>query len=236
MPLNGYHAGMDQKPSDRRESFHVDFLGDYTEEAIISELRRLADLNEGNVTKALVNKHARVSYATINKRFGSLRHALQQASLQHNRFMNASDDELIEILQSLWAETLETEGRHPFKSDVRAALHGVSADTISRRFGGWRKALIAASNPSTKQSGSAKELVVESTARPQERRALSLRKRFQVLQRDGFTCQLCGACGAGVRLEVDHRQSVADGGADTLENLWTLCFDCNRGKRDTSLP
>ena len=64
-------------------------------------------------------------------------------------------------------------------------------------------------------------------------RSLSLRKRFFVLKRDDFTCCTCGASGHGVKLEVDHTIPVAKDGADALGNLHTLCFKCNRGKRDS---
>jgi hypothetical protein len=57
------------------------------------------------------------------------------------------------------------------------------------------------------------------------------RNRFDVLKRDAYRCQICGASAEeGARLEVDHRQSIARGGSSRKENLWTLCQDCNRGK------
>lgn len=58
-------------------------------------------------------------------------------------------------------------------------------------------------------------------------------QRFQVLKRDGYRCKLCGiqaADGPYVRLEVDHRIPRVKGGTHTLDNLWTLCNACNRGK------
>jgi len=68
------------------------------------------------------------------------------------------------------------------------------------------------------------------------RSAIPPRLRFQVLQRDNFRCQLCGRNASdGVKLEVDHSHPASQGGADALENLWTLCFDCNRGKSDLDL-
>ena len=59
--------------------------------------------------------------------------------------------------------------------------------------------------------------------------------RFQVLQRDNFTCQYCGASGPEARLEVDHRIPRARGGTDALANLTTACWNCNHGKRDRLL-
>lgn len=60
--------------------------------------------------------------------------------------------------------------------------------------------------------------------------------RMQVLSRDDYTCQICGRSRKdGVKLEVDHKIPVAKGGTSELSNLWTLCFDCNRGKSDSVL-
>lgn len=60
--------------------------------------------------------------------------------------------------------------------------------------------------------------------------------RFLVLKRDHYRCQICGRTAQdGVKLEVDHKIARSKGGSDDLSNLWTLCFDCNRGKRDKSL-
>jgi len=60
--------------------------------------------------------------------------------------------------------------------------------------------------------------------------------RFRILRRDHYRCQLCGA-GADDKtcLEVDHKLARVRGGTDDESNLWTLCFSCNRGKRDKLL-
>ncbi len=55
--------------------------------------------------------------------------------------------------------------------------------------------------------------------------------RFAVLTRDGYRCQLCGRdVTDGVKLEVDHKTPVSKNGVNNPDNLWTLCWDCNRGK------
>jgi hypothetical protein len=59
---------------------------------------------------------------------------------------------------------------------------------------------------------------------------ISPRTRFLILERDGFTCQCCGASAPEARLEVDHRLPVSKGGGNHETNLWTLCEPCNRGK------
>jgi hypothetical protein len=68
------------------------------------------------------------------------------------------------------------------------------------------------------------------------RESISARRRFEILKRDGFRCQLCGASsGDGIQLHVDHRVSLAKGGSNEDENLWSLCERCNLGKSDRNL-
>lgn len=55
-------------------------------------------------------------------------------------------------------------------------------------------------------------------------------RRFEVLERDDFMCQYCGQHAPNVPLEVDHKISIAEGGDDSLGNLITSCWACNRGK------
>jgi 5-methylcytosine-specific restriction protein A len=68
-----------------------------------------------------------------------------------------------------------------------------------------------------------------------KRKTISKKIRLLILERDGYKCCLCGRTAKETKLEVDHKVPVAKGGTDSLNNLWTLCIDCNRGKTDLSL-
>lgn len=68
-----------------------------------------------------------------------------------------------------------------------------------------------------------------------KRKPLSKSIRFDVLNRDNFTCQYCGKSAPEVRLEVDHVKPVSKGGTDHLSNLITTCEECNRGKSNKEL-
>lgn len=60
---------------------------------------------------------------------------------------------------------------------------------------------------------------------------LTPKVRFEIMQRDEFRCCLCGKSAKnGVVLEVDHKYPKSKGGKNSKSNLWTLCFECNRGK------
>lgn len=67
------------------------------------------------------------------------------------------------------------------------------------------------------------------------RESLSKKIRFEVFKRDAFTCQYCGNSSPEVVLEVDHIKPVSKGGDNSLTNLITSCFKCNRGKSNIEL-
>lgn len=66
-------------------------------------------------------------------------------------------------------------------------------------------------------------------------RRTSIRLRFAILNRDGFTCRYCGRRSPTVELMVDHIIPFSKGGTDDPENLCAACSDCNAGKSDVLL-
>ena len=67
---------------------------------------------------------------------------------------------------------------------------------------------------------------------------INLKLRSKILERDNYTCQLCGNTnkdksldGIRVKLEIDHIKPLTLGGKTTENNLWTLCSRCNAGKK-----
>jgi HNH endonuclease len=69
-----------------------------------------------------------------------------------------------------------------------------------------------------------------STKARYERIPLTARQRFEILKRDGFTCQYCGRKPPEVVLNVDHIIAVYNGGTNDPTNLITSCVPCNQGK------
>lgn len=67
------------------------------------------------------------------------------------------------------------------------------------------------------------------------RKSISKRVRALVFSRDGNKCRMCGRSSEECSLEVDHVVPHVVGGTDDLNNLATLCRDCNRGKSDLFL-
>ena len=62
----------------------------------------------------------------------------------------------------------------------------------------------------------------------------------QILQRDNYQCQYCGADlkqhqAEGFSAQVDHIRSQRAGGKHNPENLLACCWKCNLGKKDYDL-
>ncbi len=71
-------------------------------------------------------------------------------------------------------------------------------------------------------------------------RGISAKLRAAVLDRNGFTCQMCGlnpgdidpATGRKVRLHIGHIKDKSLGGEDEMSNLRALCSGCNQGAKN----
>ena len=212
--------------------FDIDFLADFSEESLIAELQRVARaLGQDTLSRKEIDREAKMSSAVVLKRFGSLRSALQAAGLRPTRFTKASDEEILDLVEKAWVASLEKYGRRPQRGDLKSLSVSVSGDTIARRFGSWRQALIAAAERANREAVDQPQEApkVKTSASKNARKSISLRKRFLIFKRDDYRCRLCKK--SGVPIEVDHIVPVAQGGSDALDNLQTLCVPCNRGKR-----
>lgn len=82
-------------------------------------------------------------------------------------------------------------------------------------------------------------LLVDLARKPVIARDISGKLRRHILERNGFTCQVCGA-GAGeesgcepgrkCRLQIDHIQPISQGGSDDEHNLRAVCTEYNKDK------
>jgi HNH endonuclease len=84
------------------------------------------------------------------------------------------------------------------------------------------------------------------TAKPEPafERAISKEVRAFVLDRNGFTCQMCGAVagedhpydpGRKTRLHIGHVIDKSMGGSDAASNLRAICSICNEGAANLTL-
>ena len=76
-----------------------------------------------------------------------------------------------------------------------------------------------------------REKETEEFRRKEERQKMTPGLRYEVMKRDGFKCVLCGRCVQdGIKLHVDHVIPISKGGKTEMNNLRTLCQECNLGK------
>lgn len=212
----------------------------YSKSQILAELRRTAEeLGKDTLTIKDVNRHARVHYGTVKSYFGGLTEALREAGLRAKDFKrNISREELLDELARLWDKTATIEGRRPYKKDLQRYNAKYGQDPYYREFGSWVKALEAV----LERGGAAEVLDADDSVaaslgehRP-ARRSVPLRLRVKIFKRDHYRCQMCGrspAATKGIELHVDHIVPIAKGGANTPDNLQTLCNECNLGKGGT---
>lgn len=76
-------------------------------------------------------------------------------------------------------------------------------------------------------------------------RGISKETRDWVLERNGYTCQMCGVAAGDsdplgsnrtVRLTMGHILDKSKGGDDSPQNLRAVCTNCNEGLQNTALP
>jgi hypothetical protein len=90
------------------------------------------------------------------------------------------------------------------------------------------------------------QYLLETTKRvPAFKRGISKETRAWVLERNGYTCQMCGIAAGDpdpfnpartIRLTMGHIKDKSKGGDDTPQNLRAICTNCNEGLQNTALP
>ncbi len=138
----------------------------------------------------------------------------------------------------IWSKFWISLGKQPTREEMRKPLSSYDGSTYERRFGTWRKALEEFVNWVNQGSDDKMpSATVNTSSAKRTGREPNLRLRFQVLRRDNFKCQYCGkspATQSSVVLNVDHIIPWSEGGETTMENLRTLCSECNLGKSNLS--
>lgn len=132
--------------------FRFDGLTEYTDTAIVDEIKRVASLvHPRPMTIAAFRNHANVGISTVRRHFGTWRNALAASGLGHlvnnsipitdkmiaQRGKGQSDDDLLSMLRDVALKT----GKQTFTMEDFNQNAPINAFTISRRFHGWGVAL-----------------------------------------------------------------------------------------------
>jgi hypothetical protein len=197
---------------------------------LLDDLRRVCEmLGSSTISMTKYREHGQYEDTTVARRFGTWNNALLKAGLHLSNEVNLSDDRLFENILTLWQHY----GRQPRRSELAKPPSQVSQTPYNRRFGSWTAALGAFVEYANAGGTEAPTVSEKGRSQTKTGRDPSLRLRWHVLQRDRFTCCACGASPAlsqGVELHIDHIVPWSKCGATVLENLQTLCSECNLGK------
>lgn len=216
------------------------------EEVLLADLVRVStELNKPNISCNDYDRLGKYTVETMRARFGSWNKAKEKAKLKITEKADNSNENLFNNILELW--TLF--GRQPKFGEVISPNSKYHGATYARRFGSWRGALeafveyINNEEVAVVEEEARSELIpitVSKTSKPKKEvkrkrttRNINLRLRFTILQRDNFSCNKCGRSPAkdpGVVLHIDHITPWSKGGETVIENLETLCSDCNLGK------
>lgn len=208
---------------------------DVPDDSLLADLKRVAGVSgSDSLTWARYQQDGEYGAETIRKRFGSWNAALSKAGLRPSKRWRIPDEELFQNLEKAWIRL----GRQPRRADMDHVSSSISKSVYEQRFGTWREALEAfVTFINQTDSGQPPTVVATGTPRKLTARDPSLRLKFKVMRRDSFRCVHCGRSPAKdptVELHVDHKEPWSGNGVTTLDNLQTLCSDCNLGKSNLS--
>jgi 5-methylcytosine-specific restriction endonuclease McrA len=227
-------------------------------EKIFEELEKVAkSFGYKDFTQDQFNDVANIHHYTAIREFGTwektlklLQEELKEKGIDFEittRRSKYSNQEIFDEMERIWRLL----GHRPSENEWTAINPKISYDTAYRRFGGWSNACLKFIEYKSGGEITAGEKTTEKHKTPETNREIKTKNRsknsykieksrtiplsirVKVLSRDNFRCVFCGkspATDIGTKLHIDHIVSFANGGENTLENLQTLCEECNLGK------
>lgn len=219
---------------------------------LIADLQSVSTkLRKQTFSSGEYNQNGKYSSATYFSRFKTWNNALASAGLipfEVPSGKRVSEYDAIEEIERIWT----TLGRQPTTTDIKNGISKYSLHVYERRFGSWRKALeffVSYMNGEQEVEKTDKidddiqllddiqDRIENEMPRHKTKRDINLRMRFLVMKRDNFKCCMCGRSPAttpGLELHIDHIVPWSKGGETVIDNLQTLCSDCNLGKSNLS--
>jgi hypothetical protein len=211
-----------------------------SDEALLRELQNVRTENgSAALTAEAFDMRSTVTSSTaLRSRFGSWHAALLKAGIRvSDHGKRYTDEDCFNNLVNVWTHY----GRQPEFRELGMSPSAVGPKAYIVRWKTWRKAVKAFVEWANAGESTEPELCPEPLAErsvrietePEYRHDVPSRLRWKVIVRDRFRCVACGRSPANdltIVLHVDHISPHADGGKTAMENLQTLCQDCNLGK------
>jgi|SRR3989304_2709684 len=145
-----------------------------------------------------------------------------------------------------------TKLREFFKANVGKVLEGNVLREVAGGISEWARrirelrdeeGMNIVSHKDRSDFKSSQYMLVDLKPRPAFERDISKETRAYVLDRNGFTCQMCGIAagdmhpfdGRKTRLHIGHIIDKSMGGTDDPSNLRAICSVCNEGAANITL-
>ena len=198
---------------------------------IINDMIKVSQkLNRNDlIFKDYKNNGGIYSDGPISRLFGTWNIALIESGLSLSHVNYYSDEELFENLENLWIRL----GKQPSRRDcTKENGSKMTYQPYVRRFGSWTNALLQFANHINFELPN-QNTKLNFDKKHKTGRDINIRLRYKVMKRDNFKCSICGRSPSttpNLELHVDHIKPYSKGGETILENLQTLCNDCNLGK------
>lgn len=208
-------------------------LGVTNDELLADLIRVTKELRKHSITMHdYDNNGGKYNSSTIIRHFGTWNNALDQVGIPRNQTF-WTKKELFYNLENAWIK----KGKQPSRRDMDdKALSNISSGAYLRTFGKWSIALKEFIDYiNTDDIQVIVPITDDNNYKHKTGRDINLRTRFLVMKRDNFKCCMCGRSPAttpGLELHIDHIKPWAKGGETVIDNLQTLCSDCNLGKSD----
>ena len=218
-----------------------------SKQALIEDIQAVAkQLNTTTITSTQYEQYGKYGRSCAHNYFGAWANVIKAADLSATGFHTAgiTDAELFEDIANVWLKL----GRQPsYNHFRRIGLSKYGATTYARRFGSWNNALLRFVEAMQNAEQDSDLTHVQPQPMPTDAtdsthavphntpREVNYRLRYKVMMRDHCRCCICGKSPAthlGTVLEIDHIYPYSKGGETILENLQTLCKQCNLGKSD----
>lgn len=226
-------------------------LNEISDIKIFEELENVAKhFNYIEFWKRDFDKISGISSGTIINRFNgswinameSLKKHLQEKDLDllprpHAPNRVYSDKVLFDEMDRIWKVVWQ----RPSRDEWEMSNPKISYQTYRNRFGWWKNACLKFIEYKMKDEILNDDFIISDKYekntkieyKSENSRNISLSLRLAVLNRDNFRCVFCGkspATDLWTKLHIDHIKPFSKWGKSTLENLQTLCAECNLWK------
>lgn len=174
------------------------------------------------------------SSGTIRTRFGTWGKALLAAGIRAERSCKLELKEMVKHFKLCWQENDAVPSYRQLETYLSKNKLPFRVNSYQNMYGGLgylAKLIVQV------QEGQLPEEKLYRRKNKNSREPISPTTRMKVLKRDNFRCVKCGANpkeDKNVKLEIDHIIPVAKGGLSKIDNLQTLCYKCNQGKKDSN--